>query len=242
MRIHTIFKQIPHIILISKEGTIYLKVSCGSIRNAADIPVVSFPTCRYNVFSQFGIQNMRFIPNCRNTCYKISTLSLPFIIARCVTQHIQRGFKYHIQSQLPTTGTLAHRFRVAREITALHSISHCTLCIIHRPCHLTDKRNRHIIFYLIHTLRTPFHVLQSMNSLKIQYIRISTVQSGRLIHAMQVKEQFIFSAGFRRPIIESDHFLIIPIHKINLETLHSQFSIMATQIFHISVECIITGP
>lgn len=37
MRIHTIFKQIPHIILISKEGTIYLKVSCGSIRNAAEI-------------------------------------------------------------------------------------------------------------------------------------------------------------------------------------------------------------
>ena len=46
---------------------------------------------------------------------------------------------------------LDHRFRVTREITALHSISHCTLCIIQRSCHLADKSNRHIIFCLLYT-------------------------------------------------------------------------------------------
>ena len=60
--------------------------------------------------------------------------------------------------------------------------------------------------------------------------------------AMQVKNQLVFSTHFSGTIVECSHFLIVTVHKVHFETLYSHFGIMTAHIFHITLECMITGP
>ena len=143
---------------------------------------------------------------------------------------------------MTATRSLTHRLRITRIIITFGSISHRSLCIIHRSGNLTNKRKHHIILYLIYRRSTPFHLLQPIYSFEIEHIRISTIQTSRFMSAVKIENQFIFSTHFSSTIIECGHFLIIAVHKVYFEALYSHFSIMTANIFHIPLERMITGP
>ena len=116
------------------------------------------------------------------------------------------------------------------------------MSVVHRTGYLTSERNHHVILHLIHRSRTPFHLFQTIDTFKVQYIRVSTIQTGRFVRSVQVEDQFVFSTHFGSPIIECSHKLIVTIHKIDLKTFYSHVGIMTANVLHITLESIITGP
>ena len=81
-----------------------------------------------------------------------------------------------------------------------------------------------------------------MHALGIQDIRPGTVDAGRLVGSVKVKDKAVFCGSLRSPVIESGHQAVIPVHKIDFEALHSHFGVMPAHVFHIPFESGISGP
>ena len=81
-----------------------------------------------------------------------------------------------------------------------------------------------------------------MHSLKVQYIRIGTVQAGRLMRTVQIKNQGIFGTHGSCTVIEICHQLGITVHKVNLESFYTHFREITAYILHVAFESIISCP
>ena len=81
-----------------------------------------------------------------------------------------------------------------------------------------------------------------MHALVIYDVRPCPVQSGRLVGAVEINEEVIFGSHLGSTPVEIHHRLVIPVHEIHLETLHSHLGIMTADILHVPVESQIAGP
>ncbi len=81
-----------------------------------------------------------------------------------------------------------------------------------------------------------------MHSLVIYDVRPCPVQSCRLVGAVEINEEVIFGGHLGSTSVEVHHRLVIPVHEIHLETLHSHLGIVAADILHVPVESQIAGP
>ena len=118
---------------------------------------------------------------------------------------------------------------------------HRALGIIERACDHTDKWNRDIISNLIRIL-APFHVLKPEDSLEIDYIRISTVKTGRLESSVEIHHKIVLGGCLGGLAIEVHHRLVVPVHEIYLEALDTHLGIMPADLFHIFLESPVSCP
>ena len=119
---------------------------------------------------------------------------------------------------------------------------HGALCIVHRSGQHTDEWHGDIVGYLVGTDVAPLHLFQPVNGFIVDDIGISAVQPGRFVRAVKVYHQLIFSGSFGSPVVEVYHFLVIPIHKVNLESFDAHFGIVLAYMFHVAGKGMVTCP
>ena len=71
-----------------------------------------------------------------------------------------------------------------------------------------------------------------MDTLEIDRIRISTLQTSRFERSMEIYQQFVFCSGFSRFTVKLNYLLVVTVHKINLETFDSHLCVVADNLFH----------
>ena len=121
-------------------------------------------------------------------------------------------------------------------------VIHRSLRIIKRSGNHADERNCHIIYHLICSRFCPLHFFQSMDTLEIDRIRISTLQASRFERSMEIYQQFVFCSGFSRFTVKLNYLLVVTVHKINLETFDSHCGIMLTYTIHVFFKSTIARP
>ena len=139
-------------------------------------------------------------------------------------------------------GTHAHRLGIVRTEMPSCRIVHCSLRVIYRSGALADERHQHIVERLVNVALAPFHLFTTEHALIVQDVRPSAAEARWLVGAVEIDQEAIFCRSCSCPAVERDHHLVVPVHKINLETLDTQRGIVSANILHIPIERPVARP
>ena len=114
--------------------------------------------------------------------------------------------------------------------------------VIHRAGHHPDERNRHIVGDLVVAFRTPFQLLQSGDSLEIKYIRVSPLDSRRLVNPVEINQQMVLGGDPRHPFAELHGLLVVPVDEIDLESLEAHLGVVAHRLLRVLHDAVVACP
>ena len=137
-----------------------------------------------------------------------------------------------------TAGSLTHRIIINRLEILFRCISHGSRCIINRSTHHSDKRHGNIIFHHILLYRAPLHLFHAKQRFEVDNIRESPIQTGRLINAVQIQCQMIFSCRLGNPINHFNASLVVPVQKIYFKPTDAHCRIFLAGFFQLIVQYI----
>src|SRR5664280_2903538 len=109
------------------------------------------------------------------------------------------------------------------EIIPLH-IYHCARGIIHRACNHSRKWKRYIM--IGSDILAPLVILEPLHPFPGKGIGISSAETVRFISTMKIYKHVMFSSFTGSFVIEIDHLLIVPLHKIDFNSLYTPFFIL----------------
>ena len=135
-----------------------------------------------------------------------------------------------------TTCSLTHRVVINILEILFGRITHGAGRIIHCPRHHADIRHCHIILHHILLYRTPFHLFHAEYRLVIDNIRIRTVQSCRLVEAMQIQRQFIFGSHLGNAVSHFNRSLVIPVEEVYFKSADTHFGIFLAGFFQLVIQ------
>ena len=138
---------------------------------------------------------------------------------------------------------LAHRLRIAGEITLFCGVAHRALCVVHRTHHLANERQERFVAHLVELLQfAPLHLLLTSHSLEVEHIRIGVGHAVWHWRTMEVAEQAVFGASGGSLFKKLHHLLVAAVHEVDFETLHAHFAIVAAHILHIALKGLVASP
>ena len=81
-----------------------------------------------------------------------------------------------------------------------------------------------------------------MHALKVEHIGPGAVESGRLVHAVEVEDEMVLGAHGGRTVYKLGHRLVVAVHEIDFESFDAHGGIVAAHLLHVAVEGPIPGP
>ena len=127
--------------------------------------------------------------------------------------------------------TLAHRMLPTLTEIRLSSIDCRSWCVVHRSGNHSGKRKHEIV--LRRDVIRAFVVLHSIHALICHSVRIFALETGRLECTVVIDKKMALKALTSHILIEVHHILVIHLHKVDLDTLHSPITISIEDVLHI---------
>ena len=212
-------------------------VPCVPVGLSSHIPVVALASGRDNILAYLAINDACLVEHHRQCSDKPRKCLIRLVAGRRVCKHGERAVLNYIACSLMTPRTHRDRLLVYGSPVFPRAVPHCTRCEVHLSRHHSDIWERHVIQrHVMLTHVCPSGLLHSEHSLVVEDVRIRPVQSHGLVYAVQVKKQMMAGRGIGNSLHHLHGRLVITVHEVNLQSLHSHPGVMTANLLKVLVE------
>ena len=167
----------------------------------------------------------RVIPNDRSLGHELEALEILLVLRRRIAEHLQRREVKRHHRHL----TAARADRAGIRVRALVKLLRPDRIVVHRARRVVQRTRAHADEIALHVARhhvplrrIPLRLLEAMDALEVEDVRVGALHAGRLEHAMVVDEHVLLRAGIRKFPEEVDARGVVTVHEVDLEALRAE--------------------
>ena len=122
------------------------------------------------------------------------------------------------------------------------AVEHGPLGVVHRSCSLADEGYLAVVVHLVPFQFGPPHLFEAEDALEVEHIGVGAVEACRLEGTVEVDHEVVFGAHLGCAAVEVGDYLVVAVHKVDLEPFDAHLAVVLTHPLHVAVEGIVARP